>query len=246
MDLNEKVALVTGGSRGIGKAIALALASKSCKVAVCARNEEKLAEVVQASKELAGEVEAFTLDVTSADEIESTVEAVLKRFGRLDILVNNAGITCDKLMPTMEDDEFDKVIDANLKAVFRLTRAASRFMMRARWGRVINIGSVAGIMGNPGQCNYSAAKAGVIGFSKSVAKELARRNITCNVVAPGFIETDMTDVLPPAVKEAVTPLIPMRRFGRSEEIAEVVAFLASEVSSYITGQVIVVDGGLNM
>jgi 3-oxoacyl-[acyl-carrier protein] reductase len=242
------VAIVTGGSRGIGRAICLNLASHGATTIACARDEQKLSALTHEAREreLPGVIEPRALDVTDAAGIDALVESVAETHGKIDILVNNAGVTKDGLLATMEDDAFDAVIDANLRAVFRLTRAVSRPMIRARKGRIINISSVAGLMGNPGQCNYAASKAGVIGFTKSVAKELAKRKITCNVVAPGFVETDMTDVLPEKLKESVIPLIPLGRFGQAEEIAAAVAFLASDSASYITGQVLVVDGGLHM
>lgn len=248
MNLQDQVAIVTGGSRGIGRAICLSLASHGAKVVACARDAARLEELAAESrqKELAGSIEARSLDVTDRAAVDALVDGVVDGFGRLDILVNNAGITRDGLLANMEDDAFDAVIATNLRSAFMLTRAASRAMIRARKGRIVNIASVAGVMGNAGQTNYAASKAGLIGLTKSVAKELARRNVTCNAVAPGFIETDMTDVLPDKVKETVKPLIPMNRFGKVEEIAEVVAFLAGPQASYLTGQVLVVDGGLHM
>jgi 3-oxoacyl-[acyl-carrier protein] reductase len=246
--LENKICIVTGASRGIGKAIGLHLARGGATVIGCARDEAKLSAAADEVKEreFAGKFIARALDVTDRAAIDALVTGVADEFERVDVLINNAGITRDGLLASMDDDDFDAVIDANLRAVFRLTRAVSKHMLRARSGRIINITSVAGVMGNPGQCNYAASKAGVIGFTKSVAKELARRNITCNAVAPGFIETDMTDVLPEKMREQVKPLIPMRRFGTSDEIASVVAFLAGPGAAYINGQVLVVDGGLHM
>jgi 3-oxoacyl-[acyl-carrier protein] reductase len=246
--LTDQVALVTGGSRGIGRAICLGLSQEGATVVAAARSADKLATLVEEAKTAghAGRIVPLTLDVTDRAAIDAGMEHLLEEYKRLDILVNNAGITRDGLLMNMTDEQFEDVLTANLRSVFWLTRAASRHMVRARYGRIVNIGSVSGIMGNAGQANYAASKAGVIGFSKSVAKELAKRNITCNVVAPGFVTTDMTDVLPEKVREAVKPLIPVQKFGEPADIAAAVAFLASPAARYITGQVLAVDGGLSM
>ena len=246
-DLKDRVAIVTGASRGIGRGIALSLAGAGARVVACARDDARLGAVMAEAKErqCPGEILPETLDVSDRKAIDATVERVADTYERIDILVNNAGITRDGLVMNMEDDQFDEVLTTNLRSVFWMTRAVSRLMVRARKGRIINISSVSGIMGTPGQSNYAASKAGVIGFTKSVARELARRNITCNAVAPGFITTDMTDALTEDVKNSYQSMIPMRRFGTADEIASVVTFLASDAAAYITGQVIIVDGGLH-
>ncbi|MCG3137663.1 MAG: 3-oxoacyl-[acyl-carrier-protein] reductase [Phycisphaerae bacterium] len=248
MQLKEQVAIVTGASRGIGRAIALALAGEGATVVACARDVAKLNELAEEARrvELPGKIIATPLDVTQRTAIDGVVEQAAENHQRIDILINNAGITRDGLMMSMKDEEFEQVITANLTSSFWLTRAVSRHMVRARYGRIINIASVAGVMGNPGQANYSASKAGMIGLTKSVAKELGKRKITCNAVAPGFISTDMTEILSAELKENAKKIIPLARFGEAEEVAQVVLFLAGPGSSYITGQVILVDGGMHM
>ncbi len=248
MSLKNQVAIVTGGARGIGREISLSLVRQSATVVAADLNEEgvqALADEV-AKGDMPGKVVPKQLDVTDKASVEKLVDQVAEEFDKIDILVNNAGITKDGLMMNMEDDQWDAVINVNLRSVFLLTRAVSRYMVRARYGRIVNMASVSGMMGNPGQANYAASKAGVIGFTKTVAKELARRNITCNAVAPGFIATDMTDVLPDKVKETVKQIIPSQKFGEACDVAAAVAFLATPEAKYITGQVLPVDGGLNM
>lgn len=247
-ELRDQIAIVTGASRGIGRSIALSLSGAGARVVACARDEGKLAALPAEGREsgIPGEIIPRKLDVADRAAIDALVADVASTYERVDILVNNAGVTRDGLLMNMEDDQFDDVLTVNLRAVFWMTRAVSRLMVRARKGRIINIASISGMTGNAGQANYAASKAGVIGFSKSVAKELARRNITCNVVAPGFINTDMTGTLGDEVKNTYKTLIPMRRFGEPDDIASVVAFLAGPASAYVTGQVLVVDGGLSM
>ncbi len=246
--LTDQVAIVTGASRGIGRATALKLAAQGAQVVACARSADKLAEVAHEStqRELSGSVVPSVLDVTDRTEIDKRVEDTIEQRGRIDILVNNAGITRDGLLMSMEDADFDEVITTNLKSVFWMTRAVSQHMVYARRGRLVNISSVSGLSGKEGQTNYAASKAGIVGFSKAAAKELAKRGITCNVVAPGSIEPDMIEGLSEQVKDGYKSLIPLRRFGQAEEVAEAVAFLAGPAATYITGQVRTVDGGLLM
>lgn len=247
MKLEGKVALVTGASRGIGREIALRLAKEGANVAVnYAGNEVKANEVVEEIKQLGRESFAIQCNVAESESVAEMVRQTIERFGSLDILVNNAGITKDNLLMRMKEEDWDDVIDINLKGVFLCTKAVSRQMMRQRSGRIINIASIVGVSGNPGQANYVAAKAGVIGLTKTTAKELAARGITVNAVAPGFISTDMTDQLTDDVKDEMLKLIPLARFGEPTDIANIVTFLASEESSYVTGQTIHVDGGMVM
>lgn len=245
--LKNKVALVTGASRGIGRAIALTLSGYGAIVVVnyCG-SKNKADEVVNQIKENGGTAIAYQADIADFEAVKTMFSDIIKEYGRIDILVNNAGITRDNLILKMSEEDFDAVIHTNLKGVFNCLKQASRIMLKQKEGRIINISSISGVVGNPGQANYCAAKAGVIGITKSLAKELGSRGITVNAVAPGYINTDMTAVLKEDLKEKVTELIPLKRLGEVEDIAETVAFLASDKASYITGQTIQVDGGLGM
>jgi 3-oxoacyl-[acyl-carrier protein] reductase len=245
--LEDKVAVVTGASRGIGRAIAERLAAEGAKVVVNHRaSAEQAQEVVEAIQANGGEAVAMQADVSDFQQAHEMVQAIQKQFGRIDILVNNAGTTRDTLLMMMKEADWDLVIDTNLKSVFNCCKAAVRGMVRRRSGRIINITSVAGLAGNPGQTNYASSKAGVIGFTKSLAKEVGSRSITVNAIAPGFIPTVLTDVLPDELKQAAIEHTPLGRFGQPEEIAAAVAFFASDEASFITGQTLSVDGGLAM
>jgi 3-oxoacyl-[acyl-carrier protein] reductase len=247
MNLEGKAALVTGASRGIGREIALELARQGANVAVnFSGSEARANEVVDEIKALGREAFAVKCDVSNAEQVAEMVKGTIDSFGKLDILVNNAGITKDNLLMRMKEEEWDDVININLKGVFLCTKAVTRQMMKQRVGRIINIASIVGVSGNPGQANYVAAKAGVIGLTKTTAKELASRNITVNAIAPGFITTDMTDKLPEDVKIEMLKQIPLGRLGEPKDIAKITAFLASGDSSYITGQTLHIDGGMVM
>lgn len=247
MDFTGRTALVTGGSRGIGRAICLELAKGGANVALCCAGSETAAgETVRLAEELGARALAVRCDVSDAGQVSSLIGAVLHGFGRIDILVNNAGITRDNLLMRMSEGDFDAVIAANLKGTFLCMKAVSRLMLKQRYGRIVSLSSVVGLRGNAGQVNYAASKAGIIGMTKSLAKELAGRNVTVNAVAPGFIGTDMTAAMPEAARDAVLASIPMNRMGTAEEVARTVAFLASDEAAYITGQVLAVDGGMSM
>jgi len=247
VNLNNKVALITGGSRGIGKEIALELARNGVNIGLTyVRGEDKAKEVVKEIETMGVKVLAIKANVSIEEEVAQMTKAMEESFGTIDILVNNAGITKDNLLIRMKEEDWDDVMNVNLKGTFLCTKAISRIMMKKRYGKIINMASVVGIMGNAGQGNYSASKAGVIGFTKSMARELASRGIRVNGIAPGFIQTDMTDVLKEDVKEEMLKAIPLSTFGKPKDIADLVVFLASEKSDYITGQIINVDGGMVM
>jgi 3-oxoacyl-[acyl-carrier protein] reductase len=244
IDLSGRVALITGSTRGIGRTIAETLAGAGAKVAVVGRDRGRAEDT---AARLGGDrARGFSCDVADSASVSALVDEVEKSLGAVDILVNNAGLTRDNLLMRLKDDDWDTVLDANLRGAFVATRAASRGMMKRRWGRIVNIASVVGLVGNKGQANYAASKAGLIGLTKSVAKELASRNVLANVVAPGFIETDMTASMTPEARASLSQQIPLERLGTPADVAGIVAFLASEYAAYITGQVFVVDGGMVM
>jgi len=251
VELEGKVSLVTGASRGIGKAIALKLAGLGCKVAVNyvaieAGNKADSDSVVQVIKHQGGEAMAIEADIRNSEEVRSMVEQIIGVWGKIDILVNNAGITRDNLLLRMSEEAWDDVIATNLRGAYLCTKFTLRSMIRQKSGRIISIASIAGVIGNVGQTNYAASKAGVIAFTKSVAREVGSRNITANAVAPGFIKTKMTEGLPDEIKKNILSMVSLRRFGEPEDVAELVAFLASDKAGYITGQVICIDGGVSM
>jgi 3-oxoacyl-[acyl-carrier protein] reductase len=242
-----RVAVVTGGGRGIGRAVAVRLAEEGAIVTISYRSNDASAEEVAEEVRAAGaQCEIFKGDVSSPEDVDALFRGVRDSFGQVDILVNNAGLTRDNLMMRMKESEFDEVLRTNLKGTYLCTRAALRPMIRARWGRIVNVSSVVGLVGNAGQANYAASKAGIIGFTKSVAREVAQRGITANVVAPGYVETELTRRLPDDVKDQIKGQVPVGRFGEAEEVAEVVAFLAGEGAGYVTGQTVAVDGGMTM
>ena len=245
--MEGRVALVTGGGRGIGRAIAVRLAKEGVRVAISYRaNDATAEETAQLVRGVGAECEAFKGDVASSKDVEAMIEGVSEVFGPVEILVNNAGTRRDNILLRMKDAEFDEVLATNLKGMYLCTRAVLRRMVRARWGRIVNVSSVVGLVGNVGQANYAASKAGMIGFTKSVAREVATRGITVNAVAPGYVETELTEELPESVKEQILNQVPVGRFGEPAEIAEVVAFLVREGAAYVTGQTITVDGGMVM
>ncbi len=246
MDLNGKVAIVTGAARGIGQAVAVRLASAGADIALCDVQAGWLDETAGRIAELGRRAEKYTVDVSSSADVEAAISQIHQDFGHIDVLVNNAGITKDGLLARMSEQDWDAVLNVNLKGAFLFCKAASRIMMKQRAGSIVNMASIIGLIGNAGQCNYAASKGGLISLTKSVAKELAGRNVRANAVAPGFIETKMTEKLSPDVQQKMLEAIPMKRFGKPEDVANVVLFLASDASAYMTGQTLTVSGGMVM
>lgn len=246
LTFSNRVAFVSGAGRGIGREIAIELAKEGCKVICASKNLSSCSAVAKEIQDMGLSAEAYALDVSDAEQVKACAAEILKKYDRVDIIVNNAGITRDNLMLRMSDQEWDDVISTNLNSAFYIVRAFLKSMMGGRWGRIINISSVSGLMGNAGQANYSAAKAGLVGYTKTLARELASRNITANAIAPGFIQTDMTSKLPEAVVEKAREFIPLKRFGTPKDIAGMCVYLASEEGGYITGQVVSVNGGMAM
>jgi len=244
--LANQVALITGGGRGIGRDIAQCFAQEGADLALFDVNPEQLEQTAQDLRQLGRRAEGLVVDVTDGKQVDEGVAKVLDKFGRLDILINNAGITKDTLVVRMDDAQWDRVLDINLKGTFLCTRAVARVMLKQRRGRIVSIASIVGLIGNPGQANYAASKAGVIGLTKSVARELASRGITCNAIAPGFIKTEMTEALPEAAKQRLQEAIPMGTLGEPRDVAQAALYLVSEAARYVTGHVLVVDGGLAM
>ena len=244
--LSNQVAVITGGARGIGREIALALAHAGADAALFDVNPEPLEKTCQELRALGRRAEGLVVDVSDGKQVDDGVAKVLDKLGRIDILINNAGVTKDGLLIRMDDAQWDRVLNINLRGTFLCTRAVAKHMLKARRGRIVSLASIVGIMGNPGQANYAASKAGVIGMTKAVAKELASRGITCNAIAPGFIETEMTDALPQEAKQRLMAAIPMGTLGEPKDVAQAALFLVSDAARYITGHVLVVDGGLAM
>ena len=246
MKFKDEVVFITGGAQGIGREIARSFADHGARIVIGDIKEDPLKDTVEELRQKGAEAEGYILDVSDLRSCEGVTKKAIDKFGRIDILVNNAGITRDNLLLRMSEEEFDRVIQINLKGTFNCSKIVSRFMMKQRFGRIINIASVIGLIGNAGQVNYAASKAGIIGVTKSVAKELGSRNVTVNAIAPGFIKTEMTDVLPEEVKAKMLESIPLKRPGTAKDVADAALFLASDYASYITGQVLVVDGGMVM
>ncbi len=241
MVLESKVAIITGGASGIGAGIAKKFVEEGAEVNIC---DVDVAEAKKTVQEIGGAIQFFQMDISDEEEVKKTIDHIFSKFSKIDILINNAGITNDKLLLRMTKEDWDRVINVNLTGTFLVTKAVMRYMIKQRYGRIVNIASVVGLIGNAGQANYAASKAGIIAFTKSCAKELAARNITANAIAPGFIQTKMTEILSDEIKQTYQKLIPMRRFGETEDVANLALFLSSDQSSYITGQVICLDGGM--